>query len=287
MKAFFIGLLLGTIAGVFAMQNHVVRTGDGIVVIPRANRPPLRSTVADVRDWTASMWQQYPELKSAVVEAGRADLISSGNALGNRLNGPDANGRRSTQAASTASDSNVAIRFLQEERSLAPIGGYENVPANRQVPRIEQPTSSDRPSTSAPFPFEAILGPVGPFPGPSPAADTSAPQVERIFPFSPRRSGPWGAMPRAVQPHPPKVSRAVPLPEQTTDQQQAAGPNSDWVRGLLNSLIPPSNAAPLDDRADAGQMDAPPPSTAGQTWKPISYEGFVAPQAPLRAVRPF
>ena len=74
-RPFMFGLLVGTCGGLFAAHYHVVRTSDGVVVVPRTERPPLRSTYVDIRAWSQAMWENHPEVTSALVADGRAELM--------------------------------------------------------------------------------------------------------------------------------------------------------------------------------------------------------------------
>jgi hypothetical protein len=59
----------------FATRQHVVRYDDGFVVVSRVEQPPLRSTYADIRNWGAGMWKQYPEVAAALVQGGHGRLV--------------------------------------------------------------------------------------------------------------------------------------------------------------------------------------------------------------------
>lgn len=77
-KTFLSGLMLGSVTSLLAMQFHVINTNDGMIVLPRVSRPPLRSTYVDVRKWSLSMWRQHPDVAKAAVMYGRPDLLGDG-----------------------------------------------------------------------------------------------------------------------------------------------------------------------------------------------------------------
>ena len=75
LRMFLIGLLVGTCAGLFVAHFHVVNTSQGVVVVPRTPRPPLRSSYVDIRSWSPSMWANHPEVTQALMADGRSALI--------------------------------------------------------------------------------------------------------------------------------------------------------------------------------------------------------------------
>ncbi len=77
-KTFLAGLTIGGVTSLLAMQFHVINTNDGLIVLPRVNRPPVRSTYVDVRKWSLAMWRQHPEVAKAAVRYGRPDLLGGG-----------------------------------------------------------------------------------------------------------------------------------------------------------------------------------------------------------------
>ena len=74
-RTFLVGLLAGACGGLFAANYHVVRTVDGVVVVPRTQRPPLRSSYVDVRTWSQAMWSNHPEVTEALTADGRQDSV--------------------------------------------------------------------------------------------------------------------------------------------------------------------------------------------------------------------
>lgn len=74
-RSFLAGITVGSVTALLALQYHLVRTDDGLVVIPRVHQPPVRSAYVDTRSWTLDMWKNYPEVTEAVILSGRSNLI--------------------------------------------------------------------------------------------------------------------------------------------------------------------------------------------------------------------
>lgn len=66
----------------FAHNYHVVRTAEGVVVVPRTQHVDLKSSYADTRGWDVAKWSESPELAQAIVNDGRGELIAAGVAQG-------------------------------------------------------------------------------------------------------------------------------------------------------------------------------------------------------------
>jgi hypothetical protein len=81
-KRVVVGMLIGGGTMYFADHYHLVHTTEGLVVVPRAQQVPLRSSYADVRGWDAAKWAQYPELTEALQQDGRGQLIVNGSLQG-------------------------------------------------------------------------------------------------------------------------------------------------------------------------------------------------------------
>ena len=71
-------LVLGVLVGgglVFgSLRYHVLRTGDGLVLIPKAVAT-FDGTYLDVRGWGLSNWSQHQEVAQAVIAADREELL--------------------------------------------------------------------------------------------------------------------------------------------------------------------------------------------------------------------
>lgn len=74
-------LVLGVVVGgalVFGGQRyHVLRTKDGLAVVPKVSAT-FSETYVDVRDYGAAEWAAHRSLAAAVVQADRQDLIKEG-----------------------------------------------------------------------------------------------------------------------------------------------------------------------------------------------------------------
>ena len=68
------GMLLGGGLTFAAFRYHAVRADDGWHVVPSGAAAPT-DCVADVRGWTAGDWAEHPQLASALVNAGRGNLV--------------------------------------------------------------------------------------------------------------------------------------------------------------------------------------------------------------------
>ena len=84
-RPFLFGMLMGASGGLFAANYHVVHTAQGVVVVPRTQRPPLRSSYVDIRCWSEAMWVNHPEVTQALIADGRSALIGE-NLKDNLLN---------------------------------------------------------------------------------------------------------------------------------------------------------------------------------------------------------
>lgn len=85
LRMFLIGALVGIGSGLFVANYHVVNSAQGIVIVPRTQRPPLRSSYVDIRSWSQSMWSNHPEVTQALIADGRSSLIRE-NLKANLLN---------------------------------------------------------------------------------------------------------------------------------------------------------------------------------------------------------
>ena len=90
-KPFVLGCIAGCGVMFVALQYHVVQSHDGLQFVPRAPKSTLGLAYADVRQWQAEQWTDFPELARALVAHGSSDLIaeSVANDITDSLN-PDA-----------------------------------------------------------------------------------------------------------------------------------------------------------------------------------------------------
>ena len=81
LSIFTLGLALGGGAVFAAFHWHVVRADDGWHWV-RNDASSLTDCYADVRGWTAEDWAARPKVASALVNAGKGDLILRTSASG-------------------------------------------------------------------------------------------------------------------------------------------------------------------------------------------------------------
>lgn len=78
---FLFGLVVGGGTMFAAFRWHFVQADDGWHVV-RNTGSTMTSCYADVRDWTAGDWSEHPELATALVDAGRGDIVVRTSANG-------------------------------------------------------------------------------------------------------------------------------------------------------------------------------------------------------------
>lgn len=74
-KPFLAGMLAGGCLAAGALQYHVVRSDEGMYLVPRSPKPSLTLAYADTRAWTDEQWERYPALVNALKANGAADLL--------------------------------------------------------------------------------------------------------------------------------------------------------------------------------------------------------------------
>ncbi len=325
-KGFVCGLLAGTGLAAFATQYHLVRSNEGVLVVPRSEKAPLRSTYVDVREWSLAMWRQYPEVSTALTRTGRADLITEGVASGMA---EEFGMLRGTTDAPTAqrADSLVPIRFLDPQqaealpRSATPPPQQLQVPVNRPPASVPwedflKGTTRGADASTAPdsgFSDQAAITPKTPAANSAPPLTyrplTATRDVETVDEIVPDLFRPIvnvrkpnesfsESLANVIQTQTDEVADYVfselaepPTPVTPLDPTSEA-PRREWVRGLLQSLIPqstaPAEATPHREttRITIPQLDAPVPGETMDSM-PLSftYPNTVAP--PSRAIRPF
>lgn len=75
-KQFLIGALTGAGVVFVALQYHVVQTHQGFRVVPRTPQHSIGLAYADIRNWDAAKWADFPELARALVANGSTDLVA-------------------------------------------------------------------------------------------------------------------------------------------------------------------------------------------------------------------
>ena len=73
-KAVAAGMIVGGLIAYFLALNHLIRTEEGVVAVPRQDVPYTDSYV-DIRGWDANEWAKHPQLTQALVKDKRASLV--------------------------------------------------------------------------------------------------------------------------------------------------------------------------------------------------------------------
>ncbi len=257
-KMFLGGALVGICSGLFVANYHVVNSSQGLAVVPRTQRPPLRSTYVDIRSWSQSMWVNHPEVTAALIADGRSSLIGE-NLKDNLLNEivpQQTRDDRPRRSRNVAIQTGVPIPFETDLAGTNPLL-TEQAPASGSSARLLDSQSPVRKRFESAF-DEAIAPMVEDDPaelandtGVSPSADDVMVQklearfsdlVNQQLPAGP------GASPSRVEVFP------------------TSGDTEEMARDLLQQVIPqgsnfPRSAAPLRDLG-RDLLSAPPPAKA-------------------------
>ena len=236
-KPLLFGLTLGSVGTLVAMQYHLVRTEERLLIVARAHQPPLRSTYVDIRHWSPAMWQYYPELQEAIVKAGRSDLMVS-------------------QTESTAATEN-AIPF----QGVSGAGQTPIFTASEARKTETPPENVLAPATMGPTAFRLPQIALG-------AANSLRETVNTTNPSAANPPTPLPATSPAAEQHEsplPAEQRTVPQPDQivpsplatriTNSTSSPSGtPQGKWMQSLLRSIVPGAGESP------AGSVNAANPS---------------------------
>ena len=247
-RTFLCGTLLGTCSGLFVANYHVVNTPQGVIVVPRSQRPPLRSVYVDIRSWSEAMWTNHPEVTQALIADGRSALIRE-NLTDNLLDEivpeqTQTDRPRRSRSVARQSEVEVPIRFESEPDGLP---GVATKAAPAKTNRLLDSKSPVRKR------FEtAIDDAIAPMVEDDPAELVSE-QADEILPMEDAQA----AMVRKLESRlsglldgansaTPNVSPA------RTEVLPASGDANGMARDLLQQVIPPSgklprSAAPLRD----------------------------------------
>lgn len=71
---FMLGFLVGAITIYGALHYHIVRTNDGVQLIPKLTST-LSETYVDIRDFGVEQWSQHQTLALAIARAGKSELL--------------------------------------------------------------------------------------------------------------------------------------------------------------------------------------------------------------------
>lgn len=259
-KTFTAGLLLGMGGAMFVSHYHVVHTHQGVVVVPRTQKPPLRSSYVDIRTWGEAMWGNHPEVAEALQADGRTNLI--GEAVPQNL----LQGLPPEMSAPPPHPRNVAVSNEEAYR----VGQIDDmiVPAPRK-----RPTPGTVPNAVAPeSPFEPADLALDQFTSPRGGAASGL--------SSDQSTAPVRIPEMPAEETSPVITRgtrdAIAAPRYTvpTDIQQT--PAEARSRELIRQLIPPTRqpsrgATPLRDLTqDWFSAPAPGSNRTGQLNSPLN-----------------
>ena len=226
LKTFIGGLLFGGVSMYLAMQFHVINTNDGLIVLPRAHRPPMRSVYVDVRKWSMSMWKQHPEVAESAVRYGRPDLLAKGvlNSIVPQQTSLDLNQDSPTAAekAKLAMDSLVPIHFRNpKSKPEESATGASFLPPSSSAINFNW-------NQTAPEQVQSI-----------PVPEINSEVLPNGFPWDDLDPNKF-----------PKLQKPVPFDElesqtRKNDSTPSTDSNSttDWVKALLNSVVSPDEQA--------------------------------------------
>lgn len=258
-KTFLAGLTIGGVTSLLAMQFHVINTNDGLIVLPRVNRPPVRSTYVDVRKWSLSMWRQHPEVAKAAIKYGRPDLLGGG-ALNSIF--PQQTG---FQAEPTSNSKNEKSKFALD--ALVPIK-FTNPNGSEGVVESKVPDPI--------FPFAKTQPQKRPPAESPPSGNDLANVVKPVFPENVRRSDAnLSGLPKLQNPIPIFDEVIKQNQNQRPQQQYNPQPKSSVFTDVLRALIPQNEQASASNR----QHNAARPAFGIQAPNP--NQRTVRPRQPL------
>jgi hypothetical protein len=245
-RPFLCGLLAGACGGLFATNFHVVNTPQGVVVVPRTQQPPLRSSYVDIRNWSEAMWASHPEVTAALVADGRSSLIGENlkdNLLDHVLPKQTRSTTRRNETIPAGRTNSVAAKSNAADDSMKMLDSQSTVRKR----------------------WEAALDKaIAPMVDEDPA-ELAADQPSEVLPETSERD-------RLVQQLEEKFKDRVPDPVPATETKSTptriealptSGDPSDMARDLLKQVIPqggksPNSAAPLRDLGHS-LLNAPAP----------------------------
>ena len=272
LKTFLIGLFVGCTGSLVAMQIHVVNTDDGLIVLPRSNRPPISTTYVDVRKWSLAMWRQHPDVAEAALKSGRVDLLGDGalNSLFPRQaeNNSSEEIQQSSESAKLALESLVPIKFATPEGAEKII--EPQVPKPTQIEDVLPELFKQKPSQTPDAKHQTL----------------KTGQEQEVFP---QNMPITDSLRRGL----PRLQNPIPIYEgtnQTPKPSTKAKEPSDLFTDVLKALIPNSNQSqktqPSPSHSAAYpsfRVEAPVPASPGQQYNPTTEQH----QEILPAVRPF
>lgn len=282
-RPFLFGLLMGAGGGLFAANYHVVNTAQGVVVVPRTQRPPLRSSYVDIRSWSEAMWVNHPEVTQALIADGRSSLIGD-NLKENLLNEilpQQTQDDRSSRSRTIARRTDVPISIETAPSNPRRVG-EPSVPPKTETARLLDSKSAVRQRWES-----ALDQAIAPMVDDDPAELASEPSRE-VLPGSEDQD----AIVRKLEDRfGGLLDTATPTnPREKSTQLEAiptSGDASEMARDLLKQVIPhtgklPGSAAPLRNLGRE-LLSAPAPGQGGAARLPsrIPVQSQLIPSKPF------
>lgn len=78
LSSFLLGMVAGATLLGAAMNFHLVRSDDGVLMIPKLTKG-LHDPYADIRGFTLDDWQQHRPLAAALIQANKSELLADGS----------------------------------------------------------------------------------------------------------------------------------------------------------------------------------------------------------------
>ncbi len=253
-RPFLCGLLAGACGGLFVTNFHVVNTPEGVVVVPRTQQPPLRSSYVDIRNWSEAMWANHPEVTAALVADGRSSLIGDNlqDNLLDKILPKQTRGEILPRARSTA--------LRNETLPVGQTGSYssKSVPAEDSVKVLDQGTAVRKRWEAA---LDKAMAPIVD----EDPAELAADQTSEVLPESREHDNLVRQLEEQFRdrvPDPVPATERKSLPARI-EALPTSGNASDMARDLLKQVIPQggpssSSAAPLRDLGQS-LLNAPAP----------------------------
>ena len=74
MSRFLFGMIAGAVLLFVAMHYHVVRSNDGVFLVPKISNN-LSEVYVDIRAYRLADWQQHKTLAAAIIQSDRSHLL--------------------------------------------------------------------------------------------------------------------------------------------------------------------------------------------------------------------
>ncbi|WP_437228513.1 hypothetical protein SH661x_000946 [Planctomicrobium sp. SH661] len=243
-KSLLSGLTVGSVGTLLAMQYHLVRTDEKFLIVSRAHQPPLRSAYVDIRHWSPAMWSHYPELREAMVKAGREDLMAE------RKSAPSSSPNDSAVPYHDVSKSVATpIHHVTEARAPSLVKKQATAIVQEQEPQIASPQIALGSSQPVATPIISAVPSAAPAPSQS-ELEHALPSMQRTVPHPVEMQ----SSPPAIASHQETTSHSVSTPPATT-----APAARDWMQNLLRNIVPAAEK-PVQSATAAEPDHAPSPA---------------------------